>query len=77
MASSKEYMYFISEQLSESEEISFKAMMGEYIICYRGKIVGGNIQHPPLPYKRNGQRSDSVNTTLLYRIDGEQRATVP
>lgn len=43
MASNKEYMYFISEQLSELEEISFKAMMGEYIICYRGKIVGGNI----------------------------------
>jgi TfoX/Sxy family transcriptional regulator of competence genes len=41
MASSKEYLEFILEQLSLLEDISFKAMMGEYIIHYRGKIVGG------------------------------------
>lgn len=41
MASSKEYLDFILEQLSGLEEISYRAMMGEYIIYYRGKIVGG------------------------------------
>ena len=41
MASSKEYLDFILEQLSELEEIAYRAMMGEYIIYYRGKIVGG------------------------------------
>ncbi len=41
MASSKEYLEFVLEQLSELEEISYRAMMGEYIIYYRGKIVGG------------------------------------
>ncbi len=41
MASSKEYLDFIIEQLSELEEITYKAMMGEYIIYYRGKIIGG------------------------------------
>ena len=41
MASSKKYLDFISEQLSELDEISYKAMMGEYIIYYRGKIIGG------------------------------------
>lgn len=41
MASSKEYLEFILEQLSLLEDISYKAMMGEYIIHYRGKIVGG------------------------------------
>lgn len=41
MASSKEYLQFILEQLSELEEISYRAMMGEFIIYYRGKIVGG------------------------------------
>ena len=41
MASSKEYLQFILEQLSDLEEISYLAMMGEYIIYYRGKIVGG------------------------------------
>ena len=41
MASSREYLDFVLEQLSELEDISYKAMMGEYIIYYRGKIVGG------------------------------------
>lgn len=41
MASGKEYLDFILEQLSDLEEITYKAMMGEYIIYYRGKIVGG------------------------------------
>ena len=41
MASSKEYLDFILEQLSELNDITHKAMMGEYIIYYRGKIIGG------------------------------------
>lgn len=41
MASSKEYLDFILEQLSELEGISYCAMMGEYILYYGGKIVGG------------------------------------
>ena len=41
MASSKEYLEFILEQLSELNEITYRAMMGEFIIYYRGKIVGG------------------------------------
>ena len=41
MASSKEYLTFILEQLSNMNEISYRAMMGEYIIYYRGKVVGG------------------------------------
>ena len=41
MASRKEYLDFILEQLSDLEEISYRSMMGEYIIYYRGKIVGG------------------------------------
>lgn len=41
MTSSKEYLTFILEQLSDLEGISYRAMMGEYIIYYREKIVGG------------------------------------
>lgn len=41
MASSKEYLEIILEQLAELDEITYRAMMGEYIIYYRGKIVGG------------------------------------
>lgn len=39
MATSKEYLDFILEQLSGLEEITHKQMMGEYIIYYRGKIA--------------------------------------
>ena len=41
MASSKEYLQFILEQLSDLEEINYRAMMGEYIIYYRDRIAGG------------------------------------
>ena len=41
MASSKEYLELILEQLSALEEITYRAMMGEFILYYRGKIVGG------------------------------------
>ena len=41
MASSKEYLDFVLEQLSELDEVSFRAMMGEYILYYRGRVFGG------------------------------------
>ncbi|MBR6796703.1 MAG: TfoX/Sxy family protein [Clostridia bacterium] len=41
MASSKAYLDFVIEQISELEEITYRAMMGEYILYYRGKIIGG------------------------------------
>ena len=41
MASTKEYLDFVLEQLSELDEVSFRAMMGEYILFYRGRIFGG------------------------------------
>lgn len=41
MASSKEYLQFVLKQLSGLEKINYRAMMGEFIIYYRGKIVGG------------------------------------
>ena len=41
MASSKEYLDFILDQLSGLDDITSRKMMGEYIIYYRGKVVGG------------------------------------
>ena len=41
MSSSKEYLEYIVEQLSDLDDISYRAMMGEYIIYYRVKIIGG------------------------------------
>ena len=41
MASSKEYLEFILDQLSELEDVAYRPMMGEYILYYRGKVIGG------------------------------------
>lgn len=41
MASNKEYLNYVLDQLSDLKEITYKAMMGEFIIYYREKIVGG------------------------------------
>ena len=39
MATTKDYLGYILEQLSELEDITYRSMMGEYIIYYRGKIA--------------------------------------
>ena len=39
MATSKEYLEFILEQLQEVEGITCRAMMGEYLIYHHGKIA--------------------------------------
>lgn len=41
MASSKDYLTFVLEQLAGLEEITYRPMMGEYIIYYKGRIIGG------------------------------------
>lgn len=41
MASSKQYLAFILDQLGELEEVTFRQMMGEYILYFRGRIFGG------------------------------------
>ncbi len=40
MASTKEYHDFVMEQLSELDTSSLK-MMGEYVVYFKGKVVGG------------------------------------
>ena len=41
MASSKDFLNFILEQLSNLDEITYKPMMGEFMLYFRGKLVGG------------------------------------
>lgn len=41
MASSKEYLNFILDQLSGLNGISYRTMMGEFVIYYKGKVAGG------------------------------------
>ena len=41
MATSKDFLSYILDCLSEAPEISHRAMMGEYVIYCKGKVVGG------------------------------------
>lgn len=41
MATSREYMEFIIGQLDGLQDIACRAMMGEYVLYYRGKVFGG------------------------------------
>ena len=41
MSSTKDYLDFVLEQLSDLPDITYRAIMGEYIIYYHGKIIGG------------------------------------
>ena len=41
MASTKEYLDFVLEQLSALDSITWRPMMGEYILYCRGKVIGG------------------------------------
>ena len=41
MATSKEYLRFVLDQLSDLPEISSRPMMGEYVLYYRGRVIGG------------------------------------
>ena len=70
MASSKEYLDFLSEQLSELDDISYKAMMGEYIIYYCGKIVGGIYDDCFLVKNVKGAREMMPNASLELPYDG-------
>jgi len=69
MASSKEYLDFILEQLSDLEEITYRAMMGEYIIYYRGKIVGGIYDDRLLVKPVNS--AVSLMTNAIYELPYE------
>ena len=41
MSSSKEYVDFIMEQLSLLDDVRYRTMMGEYVLYYKDKVIGG------------------------------------
>ena len=65
MASSKEYLAFILGQLSELEDVTYRAMMGEFILYYRGKIVGGMI-----PKVKGCIQAIEAGVNKVHIIDG-------
>lgn len=70
MASKKEYLDFVLEQLSELNDISFRAMMGEYILYYQGKIIGGIYDDRFLMKPTNSAKSLMPDARLELPYEG-------
>ena len=69
MASSRDYLNFILEQLSNLDAITWRAMMGEYLLYYRGKVVGGIYDNRFLvkPTKSAKLMMPNADTELPYK----------
>ena len=69
MASSKEYLNFVLENLSDLEDITHRAMMGEFIIYYKGKIAGGIYSNRLLikPVKSAVEYMPTVSYEIPYK----------
>ena len=70
MASSKEFLDFIVDQLSELNEISYRAMMGEYIIYYRDKVIGGIYDDRFLVKPMKAAKTMMQNASMELPYDG-------
>lgn len=70
MPSSKEYLDFVLEQLSCLDGITYRAMMGEYIIYFREKIIGGIYDNRFLVKPTNSAKELMPNAPLELPYDG-------
>ena len=70
MASSKEFLDFVLEQLSALPDITYRQMMGEYIIYYHGKIIGGIYDNRFLVKPTKSAQKILPNATMEIPYDG-------
>ena len=67
MASSKEYVDFILEQC---DGLSARAMMGEFVLYYGGKVVGGVYDNRLLVKPTPSAKKLMPNATMELPYDG-------
>ena len=77
MASSKEYLEFVLEQLSDLDGISHRAMMGEYIIYYQGKVIGGIYDDRFLVKQTNSAKKLIPDAPLELPYEGAKEMLLP
>ena len=70
MASTKDYLDYILEQLSGLSDISHRAMMGEYILYYQGKVIGGIYDNRFLIKPTKSAKALLPNAPLELPYDG-------
>lgn len=86
MATSKRYFEYVREQLSVLPEINHRAMMGEYVLYYRGKVIGGiyddrlllkptKAAEKMLPDAERDIPYDGAKEMLLVDVDDREQLT--
>lgn len=76
MASSKDYLDFVLGQLSDLHDISYRPMMGEYILYYGGKVIGG-IYDDRLLLKPTGSAVELLGELVEIPYDGAKPMLMP
>ena len=66
MASSKEYRDFILEELSLLDNITYKPMMGEYLLYYNGVLFGGIYDDRFLVKKNINNKKYNMEESIPY-----------
>ena len=66
MASSKEYRDFILEELSLLDNITYKPMMGEYLLYYNGVLFGGIYDDRFLVKKTINNKKYNMEESIPY-----------
>ena len=64
------YIVLVVDELSELNDISFRAMMGEYILYYQGKIIGGIYDDRFLVKPTNSAKSLMPDARLELPYEG-------
>ena len=72
MASSKAFLDFIMDQLSSLRHVSFRAMMGEYVIYYKGKVIGGIYDDRFLVKQTKAAKKLMPDTELIIPYEGSK-----
>ena len=72
MASSKAFLDFIMDQLSSLRHVSFRAMMGEYVIYYKGKVIGGIYDDRFLVKQTKAAKELMPDTELVIPYEGSK-----
>lgn len=70
MATDVNYFNFIREQLSPLENVSFRKMMGEYIVYCEGKVVGGIYDNRLLIKPTTSAKSMMADAEYVLPYDG-------
>ena len=66
MASSKEYRDFILEELNLLDNITYKPMMGEYLLYYNGVLFGGIYDDRFLVKKTINNKKYNMEESIPY-----------